>query len=49
MIKGTYVYLLRFSPLRCFFRRFRARLQSVAGYLDSFYDLAPQVEHAVVS
>jgi FkbM family methyltransferase len=40
MIKGTYLYLLRFSPLRRLLRRFRARLQSVAGYSDPFYGLA---------
>lgn len=40
MIKHTYIYLLRFGPIRRVLRRLRARLQSVAGYSDPFYDLA---------
>lgn len=40
MIKDTYLYLLRFGPIRRILRRLRARVQSVAGYSDPFYDLA---------
>lgn len=40
MIKETYLYFLRFGPIRRVLRRLRARLQSVAGYSDPFYDLA---------
>jgi FkbM family methyltransferase len=40
MIKNTYLYLLRFGPIRRVLRRLRARVQSVAGYSDPFYDLA---------
>jgi FkbM family methyltransferase len=40
MIKQFYLYLLRFGPIRRVLRRVRARIQSVAGYSDPFYDLA---------
>jgi FkbM family methyltransferase len=40
MIKDAYLYLLRFGPTRRALRRVRARVQSVAGYSDPFYDLA---------
>lgn len=40
MIKGTYLCLLRLSPLRRVLRRCRAHLQSVVGYSDPFYGLA---------
>jgi FkbM family methyltransferase len=48
MIKDTYLYLLRFGPIRRVLRRLRARVQSVAGYSDPFYDLAhiAHVSHA---
>ena len=48
MIKETYLYFLRFGPIRRVLRRLRARLQSVAGYSDPFYDLAhiARVSHA---
>ena len=40
MIKQSYLYLLRFGPIRRVLRHFRARIQSVAGYSDPFYGLA---------
>jgi FkbM family methyltransferase len=40
MIKDAYLYLLGFGPTRRALRRLRARVQSVAGYSDPFYDLA---------
>lgn len=40
MIKDVYLYLLCFGPIRRVLRRLRARLQSVAGYSDPFYELA---------
>ena len=40
MIKQSYLYLLRFGPIRRVLRNFRARIQSVAGYSDPFYGLA---------
>lgn len=48
MIKESYLYLLRFGPIRRVLRRLRARVQSVAGYSDPFYDLAhiARVSHA---
>jgi len=48
MIKDAYLYFLRFGPIRRVLRRLRARLQSVAGYSDPFYELAhtARVSHA---
>lgn len=45
MLKESYLYLLRFGPIRRVLRRLRAQLQSVAGYSDPFYDLA-RISHA---
>jgi FkbM family methyltransferase len=39
MIKSTYLFLLRFGPIRRGLRRVRARAQSVSGYSDPFFDL----------
>jgi FkbM family methyltransferase len=40
MIRKTYLYFLRFGPIRRMLRRGRACVQSVAGYTDPFFDLA---------
>jgi FkbM family methyltransferase len=40
MIKDAYLYLLGFGPTRRALRYLRARIQSIAGYSDPFYDLA---------
>jgi FkbM family methyltransferase len=40
MIRETYRRLLRHPSLRVVLRKSRARLQSVAGYSDPYYDLA---------
>jgi FkbM family methyltransferase len=40
MIKALYLHGLRFAPLRKCLRKLRAKLQSIAGYTDPFFDLA---------
>jgi len=40
VLKNTYLHLLRFGPTRRIVRRFRAHVQSIAGYSDPFFDLA---------
>jgi FkbM family methyltransferase len=45
MIKHSYLYLLRFGPIRRVLRRLRARAQSACGYSDPFYDLV-RISHA---
>jgi FkbM family methyltransferase len=49
MIKDTYLYLLRFGPIRRVLRRIRACIQSVAGYSDPFFDLARIARESKVS
>jgi FkbM family methyltransferase len=48
MLKESYLYLLRFGPIRRVLRCLRARAQSVCGYSDPFYDLVhiARVSHA---
>ena len=40
MIKNVYLHCLNYSTLRKPLRLLRAKLQSIAGYTDPFYDLA---------